>query len=70
MPVRWARILAWFNRPGKASNFIPILGIAQSWITSVAVMTALTVVSTGNTTGSSTANNRNSPNSKSLSGTK
>ena len=58
----------WFNRPGNASIFTPNDGTAHEWITSVAVTTTLTCVSTGTTNALSTSNNLKSPSFKSLSG--
>lgn len=68
-PSRSASTDTWLRRPGVASSFIPRLGTAKSWITSVLVTTKRTWVSTGSTIRLSTSSSRIWPSSRSLSGT-
>lgn len=62
-------VLAWFSRPGTASAFTPIEGIAHEWITSAAVIKIRVWVFIGNTVRLSTSRRRNEFSSSSVVGT-
>jgi len=58
-PIRLEDMKIWFNRPGIASTFRPIEGIAQEWITSADVINNRAVVFTGMITISLVFRSRN-----------
>ena len=60
--------LIWFRRPGIASALMPMLGMAQEWMTSDAVTRTRVSVLRGRTARLSTSRRRNSPDQRSSEG--
>jgi len=57
-PIRFAFILTWLSRPGVASAFSPMAGMAHEWSTSAAVIKTRMSVLIGKITRLSTSNRR------------